>query len=106
MIQRLHALDPLGLDTDGDRYCHAIGFREVHPTDIVLCVECRNVLTATPHPAREGVFLVTECRGVPLCERDGCLAAHAVRHQRAADEARWAEEAAARAARREERRSA
>lgn len=100
MIQRLHALDSLGLDEDGDRYMHAIDFREVAPTEVVLCAECRNVLPVLPHPFREDVHVVDVCRGIPLCERRGCRVAHLIGHQRAADEARWAVETTERAARR------
>ena len=100
MIQRLHALTPLGIDEDGDRYTHAVAFREIRPTDLVLCAECRNVLTAVPHPYREDVHLVEECRGVPLCKLRGCQVMHPGRHLTAMDAERWAAEAADRATRR------
>lgn len=100
MITRQHALDVLGVDEDGDAYRHALAFREIRPTDLVLCAECRNVLTAVPHPYREDVHLVTECRGIPLHEHPACLAAHLIGHQRASDQARWAVEATERTSRR------
>lgn len=100
---RLHALDILGHDDEGDRYRHALELEEVSGC-AELCAECGG-FAATQHPRAakrpelyRGIEVIRRCRGVALCSEKKCLVAHAVRHDRALheQETREAEAAVAR----------
>ncbi len=92
-MNKLHALDILGHDPEGDRYRHELLAMPVGD-DVVLCAECG--ASATVQHA--GRAVVWQCRLINLCGKTRCLVAHAVRHDRALhdQETREAEAAGAR----------
>jgi hypothetical protein len=84
---KLHALDVLGHDSDGDRYRHALVVAQ-STNGAELCAECRSFATR-PHPlAKErptlyaDVELIEQCRGITLCAAPRCRMAHLLRHDR------------------------
>jgi hypothetical protein len=84
MTRHLHDLTVIAHDTEGDTFRHQLETAVTTDPD-ASCSEC-NGTAAVPDAREAGVWLVESCRGIPLCNRDGCRLRHLLNHARALED--------------------